>query len=49
MYGGFAYWLAYDGENAKLITESWSRVVSGSGRRHEITARGSTLVEEGFE
>ncbi len=49
MYGGFAYWFAYDGKNAKLITESWCRVVGGSGQRHEITARGSTLVEEGFE
>ena len=27
---------------------SWSRVVGGSGQRHEITAHGCTLVEEGF-
>ena len=48
MYGGFAYWLAYDGSNSKLITESWCRVVGGSGQRHEITAGGSRLVDEGF-
>ena len=46
MYGGFAYWWAYDGQNAKLITESWCRVFGGSGQRHEITASGSTLVDE---
>jgi hypothetical protein len=48
MHGGFSYWLAYDGENAKLITESWSRVVGGSGQRHEIAASGCKLVDEGF-
>jgi hypothetical protein len=48
MSGGFSYWLAYDGQNAKLITESWCRVCGGSGQRHEITAAGSTLVDEGF-
>jgi hypothetical protein len=48
MYGGFRYWLEGEGETAKLITESWCRVVGGSGQRHEITAQGSRLVEEGF-
>jgi hypothetical protein len=48
MYGGFAYWLADSGPNAKLISESWCRVVGGSGQRHEITGSGSTLVDEGF-
>ncbi|MBN3773711.1 ankyrin repeat domain-containing protein [Burkholderia sp. Se-20378] len=48
MYGGFGYALRNDGAAAVLVSESWSRVVGGSGQRHEITARGSTLVEEGF-
>lgn len=48
MYGGFSYWLEGEGEQAKLITESWCRVVGGSGQRHEITAAGSRLLEEGF-
>ena len=46
--GWFAYWLESEGASATLISESWSRVVSGSGERHEITSHGSTLVEEGF-
>jgi hypothetical protein len=48
MYGGFAYWLAESGPNAKLISESWSRVVGGSGQRHEICESGVRLVDEGF-
>ena len=48
MYGGFNYRLEGEGEQAKLVTESWCRVVDGSGQRHEITASGSELVEEGF-
>jgi hypothetical protein len=48
MYGGFAYWLEDEGQDAKLITESWCRIEGGSGQRHEITESGSTLVEEGF-
>lgn len=48
MYGGFSYWLDGEGEQAKLVTESWCRVVGGSGQRHEITAAGYRLVEEGF-
>lgn len=44
MYGGFRYEL--DGDS--LVTESWSRVVGGSGRRHRITARSTELVAEGF-
>jgi hypothetical protein len=31
-----------------LVSERWSRVVGGSGQRHEITANGCTLVEAGF-
>lgn len=48
MYGGFAYKLVGSGTDAKLIAASWSRVVGGSGQRHEITKDGTTLVERGF-
>ena len=48
MYGGFSYRLETTGADALLISESWSRVVSGSGQRHEITSAGSRLLEEGF-
>jgi hypothetical protein len=48
MYGGFSYRLESVGVEAKLVSESWCRVVGGSGQRHEITSAGSQLVEEGF-
>jgi len=48
MYGGFAYWFEGRGTALRLVTESWCRVVGGSGQRHEITADGCRLVEEGF-
>ncbi len=48
MYGGFSYWLEGSGADAKLISESWCRVVGGSGQRHSITSAGYELVEEGF-
>jgi hypothetical protein len=48
MYGGFRYRLEDEGAGAKLVTESWCRVVDGSGQRHEILASGSRLIEEGF-
>ncbi|CAB3758654.1 hypothetical protein B7G54_17295 [Burkholderia puraquae] len=48
MYGGFGYALHTDGATAVLVSDSWSRVVGGSGQRHEITAHGCTLVDEGF-
>jgi hypothetical protein len=48
MYGGFSYWFVETGDQVKLISESWSRVQSGSGQHHEITASGSQLIEEGF-
>ena len=48
MYGGFSYRLEADGLQPKLFSESWCRVAGGSGQRHEITPRGSKLVEEGF-
>lgn len=42
------YWLEEVGVEAKLITDSWCRVVEGSGPRHEMTSAGSQLVDEGF-
>lgn len=48
MYGGFSYRLESVGDEAKLVSESWCRVVGGSGQRHEITSTGSRLVEKGF-
>lgn len=48
MYGGFSYWLEADGVEAILISESWCRVVGGSGQRHRITSAGSRLMDEGF-
>ncbi|MEP7124480.1 MAG: ankyrin repeat domain-containing protein [Byssovorax sp.] len=48
MYGGFSYELSPEIPPARLVVESWSRVVGGSGQRHEITAEGTLLVAEGF-
>ncbi|MEU5943398.1 ankyrin repeat domain-containing protein [Micromonospora sp. NPDC047548] len=48
MYGGFSFTLAVEDGRARLTTESWSRVVGGSGQRHEITVGGVDLVAEGF-
>lgn len=48
MYGGFRYALRAEGEAAMLVSTSWCRVAAGSGQRHEITADGCTLVDEGF-
>jgi len=48
MYGAFAYGFESFGVEARLVAESWCRIVGGSGQRHEITSAGSRLVEEGF-
>ena len=48
MYGGFSYQFQSHGVEAVLVSESWCRVVDGSGQRHELTSAGSRLVEEGF-
>jgi hypothetical protein len=48
MYGGFRFWLEADGATPKLVSESWCRVVGGSGERHEVTPEGARLVAEGF-
>lgn len=46
--GGFHYWFEGEGDSAKLISECWSRIAGGSSLRHEISAKGSELVDEGF-
>ena len=48
MYGGFSYYLFLEDNKLKLISESASRIVGGSGQRHEITNEGCKLLEEGF-
>jgi hypothetical protein len=48
VYGGFNYRLERAGVEPLLLAESFCRVAGGSGQRHEITASGSRLVEEGF-
>ena len=48
MYGGFSYWIDAESEELRLISESWCRVVGGSGQRHIVTAEGSVLDAEGF-
>ena len=46
MYGGFHYRLESEGVQAKLVSESWCRVVEGSEQRHEVTSGGSQRVDE---
>lgn len=48
MYGGFSFWLERCGSDPVMITESWSRVVDGSGQRHEVTRAGVRVIAEGF-
>ena len=49
MAGGFHYWIEdRSDDKMTLVTESWCRVVGGSGERHEITATGLNLVKSGF-
>ena len=48
-YGGFSYWFQRGNDNSlELVTESWCRIMGGSGQRHVITPQKTTLVEEGF-
>ena len=49
MYGGFSYWLEENQGAVRLVTESWCRVVGGSGQRHVVTTAGSELVQDGVE
>lgn len=48
MYGGFAFRFEGEGEQTQLISESWMRILQGSGERHVITIYGSTLTDTGF-
>ena len=47
-YGGFHFWLDQIAGDPVLISESWCRVVEGSGPRHLISPYGSLLLAEGF-
>ena len=48
MYGGFAYQLVEKEGKPMLISNSWCRIVGGSGQKHELTSDGCILIEEGF-
>lgn len=48
MHGGFKYWWDSSAKRLRLMTESWSRVVAGSGQLHEVTATGARLLGQGF-
>ena len=44
MYGGFTFrW-----DDDAVVSESWCRIVGGSGQRHRITVHGVELLEDGF-
>ena len=49
MYGGFAYQLLEKEGKPVLLTESWCRVVGGSGQRHEVTTTGYALVADSID
>ena len=44
----FKYWWDPATPGLRLMSESWSRAVSGSGQLHEITPAGARLLGEGF-
>jgi hypothetical protein len=48
MQGGFKYWWDSSAKRMRLMTESWSGAVAGSGQLHEVTASGARLLGEGF-
>ena len=48
MYGGFSYGLIILNDVPTLVTESWIRIVGGSGQQHMITADKVELVARGF-
>lgn len=48
MYGGFAYWLDWQTREPELHSQSWSRVIAGSGQYHVITSKEIRLIDEGF-
>ena len=48
MYGGFFYSLEIENDEYVLITDSWSRILGGSGQTHRITKDNYELIAEGF-
>jgi hypothetical protein len=46
MYGGFAYHLVKEGDTYRLRTDSWCRIMEGSGQAHEITVDGTRYLGE---
>lgn len=48
MHGGFKYWWDRSSTGLRLMTESWSDDVAGSGQLHEVTLAGPRLLGEGF-
>jgi hypothetical protein len=48
MDGVIKYWWDSSAPGRRLMSESWSRQVSGSGQLHEVTPAGARLLAEGF-
>ena len=48
MYGGFSYGLIERDGKPLLITDSWVRIVGGSGQRQEITPDKVEMTARGF-
>ena len=48
MHGGFKYWWDASSPRLRLMSESWSDDVPGSGQLHEITPAGARLLGEQF-
>ncbi len=48
MDGGFKYWWDAASSRLRLMSESYSARVEGSGQLHEITPAGAHLLGEGF-
>jgi hypothetical protein len=48
MNGGFKYWWDAATSGLRLMAESWSETVAGSGQLHEVTPAGARLLGEGF-
>ena len=49
MAGGFHYWLEFDEpDDLALVSESWCRLVGGSGERHRVTPKGACLTASGI-
>ena len=48
MYGGFSYGLFEKDGRPVLVTDSWIRIVGGSGQQHEITPDKVEMTARGF-